>query len=164
VGDTFAPAYQPEVVVISENKDTAIHFPELAGGLIVEGVGRGGRTVASFPWIREAPLVVYWGDMDRDGYEILNGYRIDFDRDLDSILMNVAAYEEFEPYGTNHDQNGRDLVAGAPRVVDHLRADELEVYLRLLHPEHSGHRRIEQERIPLTRALSEVERLVSPTN
>lgn len=163
-GDTFAPAYQPEVVVISENKDTAIHFPELAGGLIVEGVGRGGRTVASFPWIREAPLVVYWGDMDRDGYEILNGYRIDFDRDLDSILMNVAAYEEFEPYGTNHDQNGRDLVAGAPRVVDHLRADELEVYLRLLHPEHSGHRRIEQERIPLTRALSEVERLVSPTN
>jgi hypothetical protein len=73
------------VVVISENKDTAIHFPELAGGLIVEGVGRGGRTVASFPWIREAPLVVYWGDMDRDGYEILNGYRIDFDRDLDSI-------------------------------------------------------------------------------
>lgn len=40
----------------------------------------------------------------------------------------------------------------------------LEVYLRLLHPEHSGHRRIEQERIPLTRALSEVERLVSPTN
>ena len=27
VGDTFTPAYQPEVVVISENKDTAIHFP-----------------------------------------------------------------------------------------------------------------------------------------
>lgn len=163
VGDAFSPAYRPEVVVISENKDTAIHFPALARGISVEGVGRGGRTVAAFEWINHAPTVVYWGDMDRDGYEILNGYRIDFERDLDSILMDSATYEEFEPFGTNHDQNGRDLVVGAPRVVDQLRPTELEVYLRLLHPEHSGHRRIEQERIPLTRALSEVERLVSRT-
>ncbi len=164
VGDAFSPAYRPEVVVISENKDTAIHFPALARGISVEGVGRGGRTVAAFEWIKHAPMVVYWGDMDRDGYEILNGYRIDFERDLDSILMDSATYEEFEPFGTNHDQNGRDLVVGAPRVVDQLRTTELEVYLRLLHPGHSGHRRIEQERIPLTRALSEVERLASRTN
>lgn len=164
VGDAFSPAYRPEVVVISENKDTAIHFPALARGISVEGVGRGGRTVAAFEWIKHAPTVVYWGDMDRDGYEILNGYRIDFERDLDSILMDIATYKEFEPFGTNHDQNGRDLVVGAPRVVDRLRTTELEVYLCLLHPEHSGNRRIEQERIPLTRALSEVERLVSRTN
>lgn len=164
VGDAFSPFYRPEVVVISENKDTAIHFPALAGGISVEGVGRGGRTVAAFDWIKHAPTVVYWGDMDRDGYEILNGYRIDFDRDLDSILMDSATYEEFEPFGTNHDQNGRDLVVGAPRVVDQLRTDELAVYQRLLHPEHTGHRRIEQERIPLTRALSEVERVVGQDN
>ncbi|WP_411720259.1 DUF3322 domain-containing protein, partial [Mycetocola sp.] len=88
VGDTFAPAYRPEVVVISENKDTAIHFPPLAGGISVEGVGKGGKTLASFPWIRDAPVVVYWGDIDRDGYEILDGYRGDFDRDVDSILMD----------------------------------------------------------------------------
>ena len=94
VGDTFTPAYQPEVVVISENKDTAIHFPELAGGLIVEGVGRGGRTVASFPWIREAPLVVYWGDMDRDGYEILNGYRIEKPLSSGGFSIVYLAYDE----------------------------------------------------------------------
>jgi len=160
VGDAFSPAYRPEVVVISENKDTAIHFPALAGGISVEGVGRGGRTLAAFEWIKHAPTVVYWGDIDRDGYEILNGYRIDFERDLDSILMDSATYEEFEPFGTNHDQKGRDLGEGAPRVVDQLRTDELAVYRRLLHPEHTGHRRIEQERIPLARALAEVERVV----
>lgn len=160
VDDSFMPAYLPEVVVISENKDTAIHFPQLAGGISVEGVGRGGSTVASFPWIRDAPTVVYWGDMDRDGYEILDGYRADFDRDLDSILMDSAAYEEFEPFGTATDQNGRDLVPGVPRVVDRLRFVELAVYQRLLHPTHQGHRRIEQERIPLARALAEVERLL----
>ena len=41
IGDAASPAYQPRVVVISENKDTAIHFPALAGGISVEGVGRG---------------------------------------------------------------------------------------------------------------------------
>lgn len=160
VGDSFEPAYVPDVVVISENKDTAIHFPELTGGISVEGVGRGGRTVASFPWIREAPVVVYWGDMDRDGYEILNGYRIDFDRDIDSILMDSATYEEFEPFGTSHDQNGRELPPGNPRPVPRLRPDELAVYERLIDAQHQAHRRVEQERIPLARALHDVRRLM----
>ena len=156
VGDTFLPAYLPQVVVISENKDTAIHFPALDRGISVEGVGRGGRAVASFPWIRDAPVVVYWGDIDKDGYEILNGYRVDFGRDLDSILMDPATYESFEPYGTNLDQHGREILPGAPRVVDRLSHDERAVYLRLLDDQHPGHRRVEQERIPLARALDAV--------
>jgi len=160
VGDTFVPAYLPQVVVISENKDTAIHFPALDRGISVEGVGRGGRTVASFPWIRDAPVVVYWGDIDKDGYEILNGYRVDFGRQLDSILMDQATYESFEQYGTNLDQHGREIRPGAPRIVDRLSEDERAVYLRLLDDQHAGHRRVEQERIPLTRALDAV-RLIS---
>lgn len=160
VGDTFVPAYLPQVVVISENKDTAIHFPALDRGISVEGVGRGGRTVASFPWIRDAPVVVYWGDIDKDGYEILNGYRVDFGRQLDSILMDQTTYESFEQYGTNLDQHGREILPGAPRIVDRLSEDERAVYLRLLDDQHAGHRRVEQERIPLTRALDAV-RLIS---
>lgn len=157
VGDSFTPAYLPEVVVISENKDTAIHFPPLAGGISVEGVGRGGKTVASFPWIRDAPVVVYWGDVDTDGYEILNGYRFDFDRDIDSILMDPETYEMYEEFGTDLDKYGRPLVAGNPRPADRLRADERTMYLRLLDALHTGHRRVEQERIPLDRALEAVE-------
>lgn len=160
VGDNFLPAYLPEVVVISENKDTAIHFPALDRGISVEGVGRGGRTVAAFPWIRDAPVVVYWGDIDKDGYEILNGYRVDFDRDLDSILMDPTTYESFEQYGANLDQHGREILPGTPRVVDRLSHDERAVYLRLLDGQHAGHRRVEQERIPLGRALDAVRLLV----
>lgn len=161
VGDACQPAYLPDVVVISENKDTAVHFPPLTGGISVEGVGRGGRTVASFSWIRDAPEVVYWGDIDRDGYEILNGYRVDFDRDLHSILMDPATYDEFEQFGTNLDPAGRELLAGAPRVVDRLRGGEEAVYRRLTDANHSGHRRIEQERIPLGRALDAVREVLS---
>jgi hypothetical protein len=160
VGDTFLPAYLPEVVVISENKDTAIHFPALDRAISVEGVGRGGSTVASFPWIRDAPVVVYWGDIDKDGYEILNGYRVDFDRDLDSILMDPTTYESYEPYGTNLDMNGKPLLPGAPRVVDRLSQDERAVYYMLVNSQHAGHRRVEQERIPLVRAMDAVRLLV----
>jgi hypothetical protein len=162
VGDTFLPAYLPQVVVISENKDTAIHFPPLERAISVEGVGRGGSTVASFPWIRDAPVVVYWGDIDKDGYEILNGYRVDFDRDLDSILMDPTTYESFEQYGTNLDKNGRELLPDVARVVDRLRPDEKAVYLRVLDPQPAGHRRVEQERIPLAQALDAV-RLLART-
>jgi hypothetical protein len=160
VGDTFLPAYLPEVVVISENKDTALHFPTLERGISVEGVGRGGATVASFSWIQEAPLVVYWGDIDKDGYEILNGYRADFSRELVSILMDPTTYEAFEPFGTNLDQLGREITPGTPRVLDRLHPDERVVYLQLLDAEHAGHRRIEQERIPLDRAQQAVRRAV----
>jgi len=157
VGDTFAPAYLPEVVVISENKDTAIYFPSLAGGISVEGVGKGGKTPASFDWIRNARIVVYWGDIDRDGYEILNGYRTDFDREIDSILMDPETYETYGAFGTNLDQNGKTLEPGDPKPVGKLSTSERRMYLRLLDPLHTGHRRVEQERIPLARALEAVE-------
>lgn len=159
IGDAFAPAYQPEVVLISENKDTAIHFPELGGAISVEGVGRGGKTPAAFNWLRQAPVVVYWGDIDKDGYEILDGYRADFDRDIDSMLMDTEAYETYAEFGTNHDSRGRMLEAGEPRAVERLREGERAVYLRLLDPTHAGHRRIEQERIPLELARESVERV-----
>jgi len=156
VGDAFEPAYRPEVVVISENKDTAIHFPPLAGGIAVEGVGKGGKTPAAFPWIREASVLVYWGDIDRDGYEILDGYRRDFSRDIASILMDSDTYEAYEQFGTDLDPHGRPLTVGDPKAVDLLHVDERSVYMRLLDEKRTGHRRIEQERIPLDRALEAV--------
>ncbi|SNS54508.1 hypothetical protein SAMN06309944_0730 [Micrococcales bacterium KH10] len=156
VGDAFTPAYVPEIVVISENKDTAIHFPPLARGISVEGVGKGGKTPASFVWLRSAPVLVYWGDIDRDGYEILNGYRVDFDRDIDSILMDPATYAAYEQFGTDLDQHGKPIVAGDPKPVGRLRVDERTMYERLIDPHHKGHRRIEQERIPLSQALNAV--------
>jgi hypothetical protein len=42
VGDPMAPAYCPEIVIISENKDTAMHFPPLRKAISVEGAGFGG--------------------------------------------------------------------------------------------------------------------------
>ena len=80
VGDVPTLAYRPQIVVISENKDTALYFPELPGAVSVEGVGKGGATAAKFAWLVNAPLVVYWGDIGvppsfrtADPYRIFTG-------------------------------------------------------------------------------------------
>ena len=161
VGDTATPAYRPTVVVISENKDTALWFPPLPGGISVEGVGRGGKTLAAFEWLRDAPVVIYWGDIDADGLEILDGYRADFNRDLDAVLMDPATYAEFERYGTNFDKHDVPLAPRVARPTPRLRSDERVLYEMLVAPQHTGHRRIEQERIPLPRALAEVQALLA---
>lgn len=155
VGDHFEPAYAPEVVIISENKDTAINFPELPGAISVEGVGKGGGTFASFGWLVHAPVVVYWGDMDTDGLEILDGFRA-AGVPARSIFMDRASFDRWERYGTNVDKRGLPLTAREPRPVIHLTDDERTLYLDLVHPLWSRVRRIEQERIPLAVAGAKV--------
>lgn len=156
VGDHFTPAYQPQVVVISENKDTAIHFPPIPGGITVEGDGFGGKTAAAFPWLTSAPRLYYWGDIDAHGYEILNGWRAD-GVPVTSILMDPATYDTYERFGTNTDKNNKPLGPGTPKPLPCLTDDERTVYERILAATHQGHRRVEQERIPLRIALGCVE-------
>jgi len=155
VGDTFLPAYAPKILVISENKDTAINFPQLPGAISVEGVGRGGGTIASFDWIINAPLVIYWGDMDADGLEILDGFRA-AGVPARSILMDMAAFDRWERYGTDVDKRGTVLRRRDAREVPHLTEDEHELYFSLVSSAWSRARRIEQERIPLMVARDEV--------
>jgi len=151
VGDSFTPAYWPRVVIISENKDTAINFPDLPGGVSVEGVGKGGTTIASFDWIKQAPTLAYWGDIDADGLEILNGFR-EAGLQAVSIFMDRDAYTTWERFGTDVDKNGLPLTGRSPRAVPYLTARERELYEDLTNPLWTRARRIEQERIPLPTA------------
>lgn len=155
VGDRFVPAYAPEVVIISENKDTAINFPEFPGAISVEGVGKGGGTFASFDWLVHAPVVVYWGDMDADGLEILDGFRA-AGVPARSIFMDRSSFDRWERYGTNVDKRGALLTGREPRLVPHLTDEERMLYLDLVGPAWSRVRRIEQERIPLAVARAMV--------
>jgi hypothetical protein len=155
VGDAFTPAYNPTIVIISENKDTAIHFPPIHRGIAVEGDGFGGKTAAAFPWLVGAPHLYYWGDIDTYGYEILNGWRED-GVPVSSILMDTATYNTYEPYGTNTDRNGVPLKPGIPKPLLQLTSDERTVYDRLVDPALQSHRRVEQERIPLQVAVNAI--------
>lgn len=55
----------------------------------------------------------------------------------------------YEPCGTNTDAKDRPLTASTRKPLPHLTDDERAVYERVTDPNCTGHRRIEQEHIPL---------------
>ncbi|MFD1250645.1 Wadjet anti-phage system protein JetD domain-containing protein [Nocardioides ginsengisoli] len=158
VEDQVPLPYPPQVVLISENKDTAIGFPRMRGGVAIEGEGRGASTIASALWVRSAPLVVYWGDLDQDGLEILNEFRAK-GLTITSMLMDIETYERYQRYGTTQDRNGKPIKLHPPRDVPHLLEHEGELY-QLLTSSTAPVPRVEQERIPLEVAEARLSELV----
>ncbi|MFJ2300643.1 Wadjet anti-phage system protein JetD domain-containing protein [Oerskovia paurometabola] len=160
VGDVANLPYPPTVVLICENKDTAVTFPSVLGGIAVQGNGSGAGALAATPWIASAPLVVYWGDIDTDGLEILSQFRA---RDIvhHSMLMDTAAFDHWQQFGTAYDKKARLIEPRSPRPDLHLTDSERDLYKMLLNPAHIGPRRIEQERIPLKSARMTLEALIN---
>jgi hypothetical protein len=161
VGDHVQLPFTPQVVIISENKDTAVAFPAVSGGVCVEGGGFGGAAAAALPWLVKAPLLVYWGDIDAAGFEILDGFRADGVPAV-SMLMDLAAFKRYERFGTSLDRRGVPLGPGTRRDLPHLDAAEGAMYHSLTDPAWIRHRRLEQERIPLPDALAALRLLQQP--
>ena len=152
-GDVATPAYEPSIVIFVENKETYLKFPLVDGGICVFGSGRAGMALAGrLTWITNAPRVVYWGDLDADGFEILDAYRA---RGIacQSILMDKATLLEFERYGTNLEKDHKTALRRERKELAHLTNSEREAYELITSEDYTGNRRIEQERIPLDYAL-----------
>lgn len=160
IGDHAEPAYKPDTVIITENKDTALYFPPVPGAVTVEGDGRKATgLLAGIPWVRSCPSVIYWGDIDSAGLEIVNDLR-KAGAAIRTMLMDYAAYETYEQYGAWSDEKGRPLPCRPRRNLPLLTADEEFMYLRLTDPGWNRARRVEQERIPFTAALRELSGLM----
>lgn len=156
LGDAVSLPYVPRVVVIAENKDSAILFPPLPGGIAVEGGGNAGPTLLpQVRWVADAPRIVYWGDLDAAGYEIVNRLRGN-GVPAETILMDQATYDAHQQFGAWTDEQNRPLPCAPRKDLSHLADDERAVYERLTDPSWTGPRRIEQERIPLAVALAAV--------
>ncbi|GAA4823308.1 Wadjet anti-phage system protein JetD domain-containing protein [Nocardioides caeni] len=147
MGDVDVVAYQPRLVLISENRDTAQQFPRVPGGIAIEGDGNGPGAIPSLGWVRACPDVVYWGDMDAKGLEILASFRA-AGLPVRSMFMDMTAYRRWQRFGVDHNHNDTPLGPRPARAID-LEPGERELYEALCSPEWPGHRRIEQERIPL---------------
>jgi hypothetical protein len=155
-GDVTTLAYAPTAVLVVENQDTYFYFPEHAGLIVVWGVGSMAPVrLAECDWIADAEHVLYWGDMDSDGYQILDALRARIPHTR-SILMDMAAYERYEAYGTNLDRNNQPIQAGINWDPSALTATEFRVLLCITASEHNLHRRVEQERIPLEVAIKQL--------
>lgn len=149
-GDCGEPAYAPKAVIICENRDSALWFKPVADGVAVQGDGMAGAgIIGTIPWVARASCVLYWGDIDRQGFEILSKYR-EGGLDVQSLLMDHATYERYQRFGTNVDKYGRQIAPKPEaRALAGLTEDENNLYLQLCSPDFAGPRRLEQERIPL---------------
>ena len=152
LGDTTTPAYPPRIAVITENKDSAVYFPEVPGGIAIEGNGDAAIRVLRIPWLAAVPAIVYWGDIDADGYEIVHALR-DGGLPVTTILMDGAAYTGYERFGAWTDDKGAPIGCADRQDLHRLTDAEWAVYEQITDPSWSRVRRVEQERIPLDVAV-----------
>lgn len=161
-GDRVQPAYAPQVVIITENKDTAILFPQVPEAITVQGGGKAGPALISqIGWMRDAAHVIYWGDLDADGFEIVNSYR-ERGVPVRTILMDLAAVDGYRQFATAVDAKGQPLRRSDRRPLPHLTCPERTAYEAITDTSRDWPIRIEQERIPLYEALSVVSSLLPP--
>ena len=158
-GDAHDLAYGPRVVVVVENRDCRLGFPPLAGAVVVEGAGKAAAaSLSGIDWLIGAERIVYWGDIDADGFAILDNLRAALGARgarVESILMDEVARARYAHLGVNRDRNGELLRPSAQRLP-HLTQDEGACYAGIATAGAASFRRIEQERIPLDDAVAAV--------
>lgn len=130
-------------VFITENKTNGLRFPRAAGSIVLFGMGYGVLELAEkASWLREVQLI-YWGDLDNNGFDILSKLRGKLPQ-VKSMLMD-------EP------RLLKDLEAGlvedtgtVPSALPYLTVREKQVW-KLLHDQG---KRLEQEKFPMEKIES----------
>ena len=163
-GDNHALAYEPQTILVVENRDCRLWFPAVPGTIVVEGSGKAAAsTLSRIDWIVNADRIVYWGDMDADGYSILNNLRVELSFKgikVDSILMDAPARARYSHLGVNRDKRGDELKPSTVRQGA-LTPDESAGYAGVATAGETFIRRIEQERIPLEDAAAALQLIVA---
>ena len=123
-------------VFIVENQVTALRFPAVPSSVLLYGMGYGVLKAARFlPWLAEAD-VLYWGDLDTNGLDILSKLRQVLPR-VRSFLMDEATLLRYA------DAKVQDT-GGCETDTSALTVGEKRCW-RLLK---EGGMRLEQERVP----------------
>lgn len=79
----------PHTVLIVENKESAYLVPDHPALIVVHSLGNHLDALTELPWLVEAPVLLYWGDLDRAGLTLLSRARARQPR-LRSVLMSDA--------------------------------------------------------------------------
>lgn len=136
---------KPEAVLICENLVSVMALPELSNTLALFGGGYGIGALAEVEWLAQMPLL-YWGDLDTNGFAILNRLRHYFPH-ARSLMMDTSTLDTY-----------RDLAVIEPtpnRGTFELLTSDEQATLRLLDtPE--GFLRLEQERIEWRYAVEQI--------
>ncbi|RNE62307.1 hypothetical protein EEJ31_08710 [Cryobacterium tepidiphilum] len=136
VDELAALEIEPSVVFVFENLETVLAMPYMSGAVVVHGSGYAVPRLRVIPWIRGG-RIVYWGDLDSDGFAILHALRSHC-ADVTSVLMDEETLLAY-----------RDLWVPEPKAAMGTYLTLTEREQRALERVRSeGNVRLEQERIP----------------
>ncbi len=137
---------------VVENEITYLAFPHVADALVVFGSGFGLASLRPLPWLA-GKEIVYWGDIDTHGFDILNRLRSRFGS-VRSVLMDEATLLAHrgqwvsEPSPTN-------------RPLPNLTEAEAALYGDLVEDRFGPAIRLEQERVRPSLLARELEPLLA---
>lgn len=127
-----------EYVFITENKVNGLAFPAFPGSMVIFMLGYGVGSLAKAGWLKNK-RIIYWGDLDTHGFEMLSRFREKFPH-VESMLMDSITLT-----------NNRTLCVTEPsplkEIPDFLTDSERATFNALLSPDGIA-LRLEQERIP----------------
>jgi hypothetical protein len=139
----------PRLIMVFENLETVLAMPETPGAVVVHGGGYAAKLLWSIPWIAEG-RIVYWGDLDSDGFAILHVLRSGC-RNVTSLLMDedtLLAYRDlWVPERKPAAGTYPTLTESEQQALRRIRAE--------------GNVRLEQERIDWDVAVTAMKRFIT---
>lgn len=127
-----------DTVFVVENEVTYLAFPAVRGSIVVFGSGFVLGGVRDLPWVDEK-VVVYWGDLDTHGFDILDRLRARFPT-VQSILMDEATL-------LAHRGQWVEEPSPTARALTQLTESESALYRDLVEDRFGPNVRLEQERV-----------------
>lgn len=133
-------------VFMVENLMTFLTFPVVPDSLVIWGKGFQVEVLKDCRWLDNLPLV-YWGDMDVHGFQILSQVRSYFPQTV-SLMMDQATFDTF---------SSMIVTNAVPHPPDpaHLTPDEMQLFCHLK----KNALRLEQEKIDFAYGVDKVCRI-----
>lgn len=144
----YLKALPAHTVLITENRTNFLTLPPLRGTIALQGQGYAVSRLGRAPFLK-GKRILYWGDIDAHGFEILAVLRREFPQ-TESLMMDAQAWTTFAEFRVN----GTRSQNSPEQYLPFLDPDETVLY-RVVSEKVI---RLEQERIPQRYVEAELSR------